>query len=102
MRMWNVDTSKMCNKHLLGEHLEMHMFVGCIKKGMSIKGYVDKGLVEVSNISKRHNVLVKEMLIRKMNHKTPIDDTSAFPEQGKVDVEENIKELKKRCSKCKF
>ena len=35
MRMWNVDVTKMCNKHLLGEHVEMHMFVGIIIKGTS-------------------------------------------------------------------
>ena len=36
MRMWNVDPKLMCNKHLLGEHVEMHMFFGTIQKGISM------------------------------------------------------------------
>ena len=28
MRMWMVNPGFMCNKHLLGEHVECHMLVG--------------------------------------------------------------------------
>lgn len=102
MRMFNVDVTKMCNKHLLGEHVEMHMFVGTIKKGISIKGYIDKGLVEVNNISKRHNELVKEMKKRGMSHKTEIVDTEDWLPEGKVNSVANEWELKNRCKECKF
>ncbi len=36
--MWGVSPKKLCNQRLLGEHLEMHMFLVCIKKGISLKG----------------------------------------------------------------
>ena len=62
MRMWLVTPKLMCDKHLLGEHVEMHMFVGCLLKGKSIQGYIDKGLVDVSLLTARHGALVKEML----------------------------------------
>lgn len=33
MRMWLVPPSHMCRKHLLGEHVELHMLLGTLKKG---------------------------------------------------------------------
>jgi hypothetical protein len=30
--MWMVDPRLVCSKHLLGEHVELHMFVGCLLK----------------------------------------------------------------------
>ncbi len=30
MRMWMVDTKKLCRQHLLAEHSEMHMFAGAL------------------------------------------------------------------------
>ncbi len=100
MRMWNVDPGRMCGRHLLGEHAEMHMFAGCITKGMSIAGYVDKGLVDTSLIRKRHDALASEMLRRGMRHGSPLPEYKAA-RQGKVDVAENEKELKRRCVRCR-
>lgn len=100
MRMWGVPPEEMCNKHLLGEHVEMHMFVGTILKGISIKGYTDKGLVNPHNIYKRHEELAKEMIKRRMNHKSPIKLISAPLPIVSIAVERNRRELKKRCPRC--
>ncbi len=48
MRMWNVLPEYLCRKHLLGEHVEMHMFVGTIKRGVSLNGYIKNKLVETA------------------------------------------------------
>ncbi|MBI5696527.1 MAG: hypothetical protein HZC51_12485 [Nitrospirae bacterium] len=90
----------MCRNHLLGEHAEMHMFVGCINKGMSIKGYVDKGLVDTSLIRKRHDQLAAEMARRGFSHKSPLPEFD-IPAQGKVDVLANEAELARRCAACR-
>jgi len=92
MRMWNIDTSKMCNQHLLGEHVEMHMFVGTLNRNKCIQGYLDKGLVEVHNIKKRHQEIVKEMKKRKMNHKSPLPEYNNV-KKGVVNIKENEKDL---------
>lgn len=42
MRMWKVNPKNMCRQHLLGEHVECHMFVGAILKGISLSGYIKK------------------------------------------------------------
>jgi len=101
VRMWNVLPECLCRKHLLGEHVEMHMFVGTIKKGISINGYVKNKLVETDKIVRRHDELVEEMGKRGFNHKSPIDDWKCDFTVGEVDVEANLKELSKRCPECK-
>jgi hypothetical protein len=101
MRQWNVNPEYLCTQHLLGEHLEQHMFMGCIKKGTSLKGYIDKGLVEIHNITNRHNELVVEMLKRGYKHKSPMDEILPCREIGSVDSKCNIEELKRRCPKCR-
>ena len=100
MRMWNVDPGLMCRRHLLGEHVEMHMFVGAIRKGMPIKGYVERGLVETGNIGKRHDELAGEMEERGYAHNSPLADFSCESD-GFVDVEKNLEELRSRCPECR-
>lgn len=100
MRQWMVDPKFLCRKHLSGEHVEMHMFLGTIKKGTSLKGYIEKGLVEVHNIKNRHDELATEMTKRGYNHKTPINEFFS-PVVGMVDSEQNIKELERRCESCR-
>jgi len=68
MRMWNLDVKKMCRKHLLGEHVECHMFVGYINKKKNLQGYLDKGLLEIHNLKSRHEKIVKEMKRRNFQH----------------------------------
>jgi len=102
MRMWMVSPKHMCRKHLLGEHLETHMFVGCILKGIKLEGYINKGLLEVDSLRNRHNALVKEMNRRGYNHKSPLKD---FRNKNttRVSINRNLsfKELMNRCKECR-
>lgn len=72
MRMWMVDPKMMCMKHLLGEHVEMHMFLGSMKRGISMQGYCDNNLMEPLALKHRHDELVAEMLRRGYRHKSPM------------------------------
>jgi hypothetical protein len=103
MRMWGVDTKLMCDKHLLGEHVEMHMFVGCIKKRMSLEGYLKGGLVRIDKIRERHGELVREFKRRGFSHRSPLGkfDYGYLEGLGKIDAIKNLKELERRCSNCK-
>lgn len=100
MRMWNVKPELLCNKHLLGEHVEMHMFAGTIKRNKSIKGFLSKGFVETGNITKRHNELATEMLKRGINHKSELT-LDVKNNEGFVDVLNSLADLAKRCEKCR-
>lgn len=110
MRMWMVDPDIMCLKHLCGEHLELHMFVGSIERNVSIQGYINNNLLEPSSIVERHEELVREMEKRGYNHKSPITiDWERFNKHfqmkrvkdHKIDREAALQELLSRCSVCR-
>lgn len=96
-----VNPKIMCRQHLLGEHLEIHMFTGTIKRGKSVKGYLEKGLLEVHNLYYRHEELVKEMKQRNYNHYSEIDEKWKFVKRiGIINKDKNLNELIYRCPKC--
>ena len=99
MRMWSVPPSKMCRRHLLGEHVELHMIVGSLNKGTSMEGYYAKGLVDTAGITERHEALVDEMTARGMHHKSPLP-TFYDPHRGHLDPD-NQQELLRRCPDCR-
>jgi hypothetical protein len=98
-----VDPKLMCRAHLLGEHRELHTLVGALRKGRSIQGYVDDGLVEVHNVVARHDELVAEFRRRGWPsgyvHTTPIESFDGFT-AGSVNVGANALELMRRCAQC--
>lgn len=96
-----INPKLLCNKHLLGEHVELHMLVGSILKNKSLEGFKKNNLIEVHNINKRHQELVKEMIRRGMNHNSELPKFKSF-KYGKVNIQNNLKELKQRCNKCKI
>lgn len=102
MRMWGVNPKMLCSRHLLGEHVEMHMFAGCIRKGISLEGYYKNNLLCVNLLKKRHDELADEMLSRGMNHNSPMPeiDLSGL-RAGKIDIDANTSELITRCFECK-
>jgi hypothetical protein len=100
--MWGIDPKKLCRKHLLGEHVEMHMFAGTIKKGISISGYLSRGLVNPREIQSRHDLLSEEMQKRGYNHQSPLSiDCSVLP-YIPVNITYNELELKRRCQECRI
>ena len=103
MRMWMVDPRMMCRKHLLGEHVELHMLAGSLRRGRSIQGFIDGELVEPQNIYARHDVLAAEMVARGYNHQSMLPAT-LLPKRsngGHVDVILSVKELCRRCPECR-
>lgn len=104
MRMWMVNPSQMCNKHLLGEHVKCHMIAGALKKQRNINGFIKNGLIDLRLLNNRHNELALEMTVRGINHCTPI----IIPDYNYlidlpdtiIDVEVSKQELNKRCKDC--
>lgn len=101
MRMWNIDTTKLCRKHLLGEHVEMHMFKGSIEKGHSIEGFIKNKLVNVGQIKKRHDEITKELFRRGFNHKSPMGLFNEGTTCNVIDVDFNKQDLMRRCEHCR-
>ena len=109
MRMWLCDPRILCQKHLCGEHVEMHMFMGCLKKNKKIDGYIKKNLFEPMALIYRHDKLAEEMVRRGFNHKTPIEECECkhimclpfYQRINEIDREAALKDLLDRCPKCR-
>ena len=104
-----VDPSKMCRKHLLGEHVEISMFSGSIRKGVSIEGYIRNNLLEVFSLKKRHDEISEEMVRRGYKHKTDFTEKeqsdclnliSETYKNYKIDKEKSLSDLLTRCPEC--
>lgn len=86
MRQWMINPIILCDKHLLGEHVEHHMFIGTFKKKLKINGYIQNNLVEPMSIIPRHNILAWELIRRKILktnkysqiHKTWINESEFY------------------------
>lgn len=109
MRMWMVPTIILCRKHLLGEHLETHMFIGSLREGKKIDGFLTNNLFEPLSLISRHEELKNEMIKRGYNHKSEIDENDYIyvemlteeQKKYKVDILTALKDLLTRCPKCR-
>ena len=109
MRMWMQDPSIMCRKHLLGSHVEIHMFIGSIRKGISMKGYLEKNLLEPKSLLPYHDRLVSEMKSRGWKHNTPVSFWENIEMENrlgedifnhKINEYDAFNELMNRCPEC--
>ena len=64
----------MCRQHLLGEHLEIHMFIGSLKRGISMDGFAKNNMIEPESLWARHDELVNEMIKRGYKHDSPLEE----------------------------
>ena len=98
-----VPPETMCKDHLLGEHRELHTFVGTLRKRISVSGYILLGELDPTKLLERHEELVNEMLRRGWSHWSPIavPDFSYVAEKACIDVDRNLLDLRTRCSECK-
>ncbi len=101
-----VDPSKMCNRHLLGEHVEIHMILGSINKRRNLGGFLEKGLIQPTLIKERHDALTREMISRGYKHKTPINKNPDISYLGslaftEVDRKASYSNLLDRCPRCR-
>lgn len=104
-----VPASLMCRRHLLGEHVEIHMLLGTLLKGRSIAGFLDKGLLEPVSLKQRHDLLAVEMEARGYRHGSPISSAefkaalASLDDKElavKVDPGKSRMELYSRCAEC--
>lgn len=108
MRMWMVNPRILCRKHLLGNHVEDHMFLGHLKLKRKVDGYIKNNLLEPLNLKKDHDQLVIEMLRRGYNHNTPLTyEPQILKYLGeeylnhRIDLNASLCELLSRCNDCK-
>jgi len=101
MRMWMVDPHTMCRKHLLGEHVEIHMLAGSLLRGRSIAGFLRDKILEPRAMVWRHEALATEIIRRGYKHASPLPALLVQPPAGKVDTAVSDTELRRRCPECR-
>ena len=94
-----VDPEGMCDRHLLGEHYECHMFAGCLDRGKSLAGYLRNNLFDPSALTERHETLVGEMTARGFCHRSPISRYTGKP--NPIDMSRSLRDLLSRCPACR-
>ena len=106
MRMWMLPPIGMCRKHLLGEHVELHMLLGSMRRGKRIEGFLSGGLVDPQLVFARHEELVAEMARRGFRHSSPIEASDCtslaarYPGSAFINIAANAAELQRRCPDC--
>lgn len=108
--MWMCDPKILCQKHLCGEHVEMHMFLGTLKKGKKVDGFLKNNLLEPRHLFQRHEDLKNEMINRGYNHKSDIteldcacvEDLPSEKKYWKIHRGHALMDLLKRCPQCYF
>lgn len=76
MRVWDVPVNYLCDKHLIGQHLEIHTMYNVIyknKKGYSKHPETLRWVNKLDQLALIHNQTVAEMSSRGFNHKSPIN-----------------------------
>lgn len=107
MRMWMINPELLCNKHLLGEHYEIHKHRHNFEKKHSVRGRMYPVIqIEPKSMQSRHDELVVKMDKRKMKHNSPyqqpdISYLENYYKESEVDVNVSIRDLCERCDDCK-
>lgn len=109
-RMWMIEPRALCNRHLIAEHHECHVFFGRLRKGMNVEGWVINNYLEPLSLHARHEILVVEMEARGFGHRSPfpamsliqrlVDALPSHIRERRVDVELASADLRRRCPAC--
>ena len=98
--MYNLYPTLLCDRHLLKEHMDIHMFKRALDLKVDICQEIKEGKIETHNLIKRHNELMVEIEARGYIHNTPIGK-GEYKEQGKVDKTKVVAYLAIFCEDCK-
>jgi hypothetical protein len=108
LRIWDVEPEKLCHRHLLGEHRELHAIWNIItgnKKGYSKHPETLRWVGRLKALYRVHENIVNEMKKRGYAHKSPLDKNLATgsPVQNVfVDMPEiQIEVLKSKQCECR-
>jgi len=108
MRMWMTNPGLMCSKHLRGEYHELFAILGILRKKRSIAGYIKNNLIEPQALKERYLVLRFEMLRRHFKPEAFFDYSDSLLDYlpdayrlYRINREESLKILLKRCPNCR-
>jgi len=109
MRIWDIPANKLCMKHLLGEHCELHGLWNILtqkKPGYSKHPETLRWKGKLAALFRRHEELVTEMKKRNYVHKSDLNRVYAtglsIQEEFVNSYEEQLEILKGKGCECKI
>jgi hypothetical protein len=75
MRVWDIPVNKLCDKHLIAQHHEIHCIYSIIvngKNGFAHHPEVMRWRDNLASLRNKHDITVIEMLNRHKVHKSPL------------------------------
>jgi hypothetical protein len=76
VRIWDLDPAVLCDKHLLGEHRELHAIWSILttsKRGYAHHPETLRWRGRLAALYSRHDEQVQEMVRRGFRHRSPLD-----------------------------
>lgn len=109
MRIWDIEPGKLCQKHLLGEHRELHAIWTILtqdKKGYRNHPETKRWEGKLKALFNRHQKLVDEMQKRSYNHRSELDVRLATGSEKQDEFVHTIREqlviIKNKNCECKI
>ena len=109
MRIWDIPANKLCMKHLLGEHSELHGLWNILtqnKSGYSRHPETLRWKGKLAALYLRHEELVIELKKRNYQHKSDLNRVFAtglsIQEEFVYSYDEQLEILKDKGCKCKI
>ncbi|MGB8028016.1 MAG: pyrimidine dimer DNA glycosylase/endonuclease V [Nitrososphaeraceae archaeon] len=109
MRIWDIPANKLCTKHVLGDHCELHGLWNILtqnKSGYSRHPETLRWKGKLAALYLRHEELVAEMKKRNYQHKSDLNRVFAtgrsIQEKFVDSYDEQLEILKDKGCKCKI
>ncbi len=107
MRIWDIEPERLCDRHLLAEHAELHGLWNTLtqnKKGYANHPETRRWRGKLKALYSRHGKLVREMKHRGFNHNSPLDPKLATGKSRQTEYvdtpEEQLRILKIKDCDC--
>lgn len=101
MRVWDIDQKLLCDRHLLGEHNEIHTIWSIITNGL--KGFSNhpetmRWRGKLKALYLRHAAMAGEMERRGFKHNSPLDESLATGKAVQDELKDPIETQEKLLS----
>jgi hypothetical protein len=102
VRIWDIDPALLCDRHLLGEHRELHAIWSILTTGK--RGYRNhpetvRWRGRLVALYARHEAQVREMGARGFRHASPLDRRLATGDADQTELLESVQRQRERLAR---
>jgi hypothetical protein len=103
VRIWDLEPALLCDRHLLGEHRELHGIWSILttgKRGYSRHPETLRWRGRLAALYARHEAQVAEMARRGFRHASPLDPRLATGEAVQTELVDSVEAQRERLARC--